>query len=105
MVDLPTLMQRKAKLEGEIARAKRAEKIAERKADSRRKIILGSVVLAAMREGALSENGIRGLINRFAADRDKPVFENWNFETPATVSAVPETANLVSLEGLRSAHR
>jgi hypothetical protein len=91
MVDLTTLMQRKAKLEGEIARARKAERAAERKADSRRKIILGSVVLAAMRQGALSEKGIRGLINRFAADRDKPVFENWNFETPTTVSTVSET--------------
>jgi hypothetical protein len=91
MVDLTTLMQRKAKLESEIARAKKAEKAAERKADSRRKIILGSVVLAAMREGALSENGVRGLVGRFASERDKPVFENWTFETPATASTVPET--------------
>jgi hypothetical protein len=91
-MDLTTLLQKKAKLEGEIARARKAEKAAERKADSRRKIILGSVVLAAMREGALSENGIRGLVNRFASDRDKEIFNGWVFETRESVPASAETA-------------
>jgi len=101
-MDLKSLLQKKAKIENDIARAKRAAKDAARRADSRRKIILGGVLIAAVREGAFSGNAVRGLVSKFASDRDKAAFEDFEFETAGAVSAVPETASPVP-EGTASA--
>jgi hypothetical protein len=89
---LKSLLQKKAKIESDIARVKRATKDAARRADSRRKIVLGGVLIAAVREGKISETSVRALIDRFAADRDKAIFENWKFEAAEAVSADAGTA-------------
>lgn len=95
-LDLKVLMQKleqkKAKLEGEIARAKKKESEAARKADSRRKIVLGGVVIAAIRDGGIPESLVRRLVATHASDRDKAVFENFVFETAAAEPAASEAA-------------
>jgi hypothetical protein len=94
-MDLKSLLQKKAKIESDIARAKKQEKDAKRRAETRSKIILGGVLIAAVREGAFSENAVRGLVSKFASDRDKAAFEDFEFESGEAVSAVSETAAAV----------
>ena len=77
------LLQRKAKLESDLARLRAQEKNAARKDDTRRKIVLGGALLAAMDSGAFQEEVGRKLVGRFVADRDKKLFDG----TPLAVSA------------------
>lgn len=69
------LLQRKAKLESDLARLRAQEKNAARKDDTRRKIVLGGALLAAMESGALSSEIGRKLVSRFVADRDRKLFD------------------------------
>ncbi|TPM33553.1 hypothetical protein FJ955_02045 [Mesorhizobium sp. B2-2-2] len=85
-LDLKALMQRKAKLESDIARAKRKESDAARKADSRRKIVLGGVLIAAIRDGGIPESLVRRLVETHASDRDKQIFDGFAFEAAAAAS-------------------
>ena len=90
-MDLKALMQRKVRLESQIAREKKKESDMRRREDSRRKIVLGSVVLAAVRKGGIQEESVRRLIDRFASDRDKTVFENFQFEVAGAEPAASES--------------
>lgn len=69
------LLQRKAKAESELARLRTKEKQAARKDDTRRKIVLGGALLAAMDSGAISDDVGRKLVGRFVAERDLKLFE------------------------------
>ncbi|MGO1162303.1 hypothetical protein ACTOV4_10140 [Brucella sp. C7-11G] len=80
---LEKLMQKKAKIEGELARTLAAEKSAQRKLDSRRKIVLGSALLKAISEGRIQPQFGKGLIENFASERDKTIFVDFVFPTPA----------------------
>ncbi len=80
---LEKLRQKKAKIESELARLAKAEKARSRKLDSRRKIVLGSALLKAISEGKIQETVARSLVAGFAADRDKPIFDDFVFPTPA----------------------
>ncbi len=76
---LEKLMQRKNKIESELARLERTQKAENRKLDSRRKIVLGSALLKAMSEGKIQPDFARNLIERFASERDKPIFADFEF--------------------------
>lgn len=77
------LLQRKAKLESDLARLRAQEKNAARKDDTRRKIVLGGALLAAMETGAIQEEVGRKLVGRFVAERDQKLFNG----SPLAVSA------------------
>lgn len=68
------LLQRKAKLEAELARLRAKEKATARKDDTRRKIVFGAVVLAAVEAGDMSAHYVRRLVRKHAAERDKKLF-------------------------------
>jgi hypothetical protein len=69
------LLQRKAKLESDLARLRHQEKQAARRDDTRRKIVLGGALLKALDSGAIAEEVGRKLVGRFVGDRDKKLFE------------------------------
>ncbi len=72
---LETKLQKLAKLQSEIKRLESADKTAARKLDSRRKIVLGGCLLKAQASGKISESYIENLVNAFASDRDKAIFD------------------------------
>lgn len=76
---LERLIQRKNKIEGELARLERTQKAESRKLDSRRKIVLGSALLKAIYEGRIQGEFARNLIEKFASERDKPIFVDFEF--------------------------
>lgn len=78
---LEKLMQRKNKIESELARLQRTQKAESRKLDSRRKIVLGSALLKAMSEGRIQTEFARNLIEGFASERDKTIFVDFEFPT------------------------
>lgn len=88
-LDLTKLAQRRAALESRLAHATTALRDAQRKDDTRRKIVLGSATLALIREGTAPDWLLPSLITRMS-ERDRLLFPD-----AATVS-VPE------FEGARS---
>lgn len=92
---LQKLMQKKAKIESDLARLERSAKTEQRKLDSRRKIVLGGCLIKAEAEGRLGENYIKNLVNAFASERDKAIFdfaksESKNGDVDGVVSAQRE---------------
>lgn len=85
------LLQKKAKLDSDLARLQRKTNEARRRADSHRKIVLGVVTIAAIRDGGIPEPLIRRMIEMHASDRDRKVFENFDFATGEVV-VPPEPA-------------
>lgn len=81
------LLQRKAKLESDIARNKAAEKMAARRDDTRRKIVLGGVVIAAIEAGDLETDYFGRLIRRHVAERDKKLFDGGPFAVSGTTES------------------
>lgn len=86
------LLQRKAKLESDLARLQKRAREAERRADSRRKIVLGSVVLKAVREGTLSEFSVREIIDSYASERDKAALADLDFGMSGEAVSEPPAA-------------
>jgi len=78
---LQKLMQKKAKIESDLARLEKAEKTAARKLDSRRKIVLGAAVMKAISQGRLTAEWAHQLVNAFASERDKSIFADFTFPT------------------------
>lgn len=74
------LLQKKAKVESDLARLRTREKEAARRDDTRRKIVLGGVVLAAVEAGDLETDYFGRLIRRHVAERDKKLFDGGPFE-------------------------
>ncbi len=50
-----------------------------RKADARRKIILGGLLLDAAMKDAKWESGLKELMDRIVRDQDRKAFEGWTF--------------------------
>lgn len=82
------LLQRKAKLESDLARLKAQEKKAARKDETRRKIVLGGALLAAIDAGAIPTEIGRKLVGKFVATRDRKMFEGSSL---AVMASVPES--------------
>lgn len=68
--------QAKARLQALEARAATLN----RKADARRKIILGGLLLDAAMKDAGWENHLNELIARISRDQDRKAFEGWTFK-------------------------
>lgn len=64
---------------------------AERKLETRRKIILGSLLLDAASKDERYTNMVTALIGRINRDQDRVAFEGWTPLTPA-ISPVPSPA-------------
>ena len=94
------LLQRKAKLESDLARLRAQEKNATRKGDTRRKIVLGGALLAAMESGAIQEEVGRKLVSRFVAERDRKLFDGSPLavSTTGAEAAPPEAPDTASRE-------
>lgn len=80
------LLQRKAKLESDLARLRTREKEAARRDDTRRKIVLGGVVLAAVEAGDVPDHFVAKLVRTHVAERDKKLFVGGPFEVAEGVT-------------------
>lgn len=87
------LLQRKAKLESDLARLRAREKDAARRDDTRRKIVLGGVVLAAVEAGDVPAHFVTRLVRDHVADRDRKLFDGTAF---AVAEGVTESAGAVA---------
>lgn len=76
---LTKLLQQKSRIEAELARAKNAHKTEARKIDSRRKIILGVALMKGISAGVVRSEVARAMIEKFASERDKKLFESYDF--------------------------
>lgn len=74
------LLQKKAKLESDLARLQKTARDAARRDDTRRKIVIGSAFLKAIQEGKISEDLGSRLVETFATDRDKKLFDGFIFK-------------------------
>lgn len=70
------VQQAKARLQALEARASSLN----RKADARRKIILGGLLLDAAMKDSEWENHLNELMRRISRDQDKKAFEGWTFK-------------------------
>jgi hypothetical protein len=75
MVDLSALKQRKAELESRLAATETALKTAKRADDSRRKIVLGGAILAALKAGEIDGSLVRKILAAHVAERDRKLFD------------------------------
>ncbi len=87
------LLQRKAKLESDLARLRAREKDAARRDDTRRKIVLGGVGLAAVEAGDVPGHFVARLVRDHVADRDRKLFDGTAF---AVAEGVTESAGVVA---------
>lgn len=76
------LLQKKAKVEGDLARLRAKEKTAARKDDTRRKIVLGGMVLAGIEAGDVTADFVAMLVGAHVAERDKKLFIGTAFAAP-----------------------
>lgn len=74
------LLQKKAKLESDLARLQKAARDAARRDDTRRKIVIGAAFLKAIQEGKIQEDMGPRLVATFATERDKILFEGFVFK-------------------------
>lgn len=74
------LLQRKAKLESDLARLQKAARDAARRDDTRRKIVIGAAFLKAIQEGKIQEDMGQRLVATFATDRDRKLFDGFVFK-------------------------
>lgn len=82
MVQLSKIREQEQKLtqklkdaESDLKRKQKQLADAMRRHDTRRKIVLGGALLAAMESGTISGDVGRKLVSRFVADRDLELFE------------------------------
>lgn len=80
------LLQRKAKIEADLNRLRAREKKDARREDTRKKIVLGGVVLAAVEAGDVGTDLVAGLVRLHLADRDKKLFVGTAFAVPEAMS-------------------
>ncbi|WP_062231354.1 hypothetical protein [Aureimonas sp. N4] len=72
-LDLSKLAQRRAALESKLAHATAALRDAERRSDTRRKVVAGAALLAAVREGVVPSGTLAVLVGRMT-ERDAALF-------------------------------
>lgn len=73
MVDLAKLMHRRARLETALAAATTTLRDAQRKDDTRRKVVAGASLLSAVRDGAVPSDVLFTLVGRMTT-RDAELF-------------------------------
>lgn len=84
------LLQRKAKLESDLARLQKAAKDAARRDDTRRKIVIGAALIKAIEDGKISEDIGKRLIATFATERDRKLFDGFVFRAAESSEVAPE---------------
>ena len=68
--------QKIAQLEAKLQREKQALKEQKRKEDTRRKIVIGGAIEAAIRNGDLDQNKLNAVLDRYVtAERDRRLFD------------------------------
>lgn len=72
-LDLARLAQRRASLESRLAHATAALRDAQRRDDTRRKVVAGAALLAAVREGVVPAGTLAVLVARMS-ERDAALF-------------------------------
>lgn len=73
---LAELLEKERRLKEQIARIESQQKAKDRKADTRRKILIGSAVLSKVKAGRWSEQQLRDLVDsELTADRDRVLFD------------------------------
>lgn len=80
---LQTLAQRKAKLQQELARITGQESAERRKADTRRKILIGGLVLEAAAKDERTAAWLEQLVRAVKRPQDAKAFEGWKVPRPA----------------------
>jgi hypothetical protein len=73
------LQQKLAKIQADLARAQKAAKDAERRDETRRKIVLGGALLRGIEKGKIPPAVGRGVLT-FVVERDRKLFENFEFK-------------------------
>ncbi|KQT64157.1 MULTISPECIES: hypothetical protein [unclassified Aureimonas] len=73
MVDLSKLLQRRARLEASLAAATTTLRDAQRRDDTRRKVVAGASLLNAIRDGAISADVLATLVAKMQP-RDAALF-------------------------------
>ncbi|MBN9244291.1 MAG: hypothetical protein J0I98_16010 [Mesorhizobium sp.] len=81
------LLQRKAKLEADLARLRTQGKKAARRDDTRRKIVLGGVILAAIEADDIRTDFVAGLVRTHITERDKKLFAGSAFADPEVMDS------------------
>ena len=72
---LADLMKKEAELKAQIQAIKARESEEERKRDTRRKILIGGVVLSKVKRGEWNQEKLQALLNNeLKADRDRELF-------------------------------
>lgn len=74
-LDLTRLAQRRATLESRLAHATAALRDAQRRDDTRRKVVAGGALLTAIRDGVLPAHVLASLVGRMA-ERDAALFRD-----------------------------
>lgn len=70
------LLDQQRQLAAKLAALDAREKEAERKNDTRRKILIGGAIIAAMKRGTFSDEQLNVILNReLVADRDRAMFD------------------------------
>jgi hypothetical protein len=94
------LLQRKAKLESDLARLRAREKDAARRDDTRRKIVLGGVLLAAVEAGDVPDHFVASIVRNHVAERDEKLFVGTPFAVvrDGANAAPPDAADSDSKE-------
>jgi hypothetical protein len=82
-----TLLQKLEKAKSDYARHKMKEREAARRDDTRRKIVLGGMVLAGIEAGDVTADFVAGLVRAHVAERDKRLFVG----TPFAVSEMTDS--------------
>ena len=93
---LTALLQRRARLDAQIAAAKRAESDAARRADTRRKVVVGAALLSAARQDPGLRKLLAETLGRVLNERDRALFASGDgaagdLVLPGAEGAVPET--------------
>lgn len=81
------LKQQLAKIESDLKRAQKRLKDAARREDTRKKIVLGGALMAAVEKGTIPVNGIRDLVANFVADRDRKLFDGGPLATAVSTES------------------
>lgn len=89
---LAALLQKRARLDERIAVAKRAESVAARKADVRRKVVVGGALLALARRDPGARRWLRDALDRSLSERDRALFEAGDEAAGDLVLAAPGVA-------------
>lgn len=95
---LAELEQKMAALKAKADAIKARQKAADRKLDTRRKIILGSMLIESASKDELAAKGLQSMIASLTRQADKKAFEGWT--PPKPKPAAPQQKGLFKVAQL-----